>query len=126
MAKSKILVVDDSATDTMLISTPLRAEGYEVITARDGEEALRRLDSDSPDLVLLDVVMPGKNGFQLCRQIRNDARYGKSARHSGDVEGSGSRQVLGHEAGRDGVSHQAVRVSGAARRCPAACLRSSE
>jgi twitching motility two-component system response regulator PilH len=77
VAKSKILVVDDSATDTMLISTPLRAEGYEVITARDGEEALRRLDSDSPDLVLLDVVMPGKNGFQLCRQIRNDARYGK-------------------------------------------------
>ncbi|HEU5330867.1 MAG: response regulator [Thermomicrobiales bacterium] len=77
MAKSKILVVDDSATDTMLISNPLRAEGYEVITARDGEEALRRLASDSPDLVLLDVIMPGKNGFQLCRQIRNDARYGK-------------------------------------------------
>ena len=76
MAKSKILVVDDSATDTMLITNPLRAEGYDVITAKDGEEALRRLDSDRPDLVLLDVVMPGKNGFQLCRQIRNDARYG--------------------------------------------------
>jgi twitching motility two-component system response regulator PilH len=76
MAKSKILVVDDSATDTILITNPLRAEGYDVITAKDGEEALRRLDSDRPDLVLLDVVMPGKNGFQLCRQIRNDARFG--------------------------------------------------
>ena len=76
MAKNKILVVDDSATDSMLICNSLRSEGYEVITARDGEEALRCLDSDRPDLVLLDVVMPGKNGFQVCRQIRNDARYG--------------------------------------------------
>jgi len=76
MAKSKILVVDDSATDTILITNPLRAEGYEVITAKDGEEALRHLNNDRPDFVLLDVVMPGKNGFQLCRQIRNDARFG--------------------------------------------------
>lgn len=75
MAKNKILVVDDSPTDMMVISNSLRANGYEVITARDGDEAMRRLDSDQPDLVLLDVVMPGKNGFQLCRQIRNDARY---------------------------------------------------
>jgi twitching motility two-component system response regulator PilH len=75
MANSTILVVDDSATDTLLISNSLRSEGYIVITARDGEEALRCLDSERPNLVLLDVVMPGKNGFQLCRQIRNDARY---------------------------------------------------
>lgn len=76
MAKQKILVVDDSATETMLISTPLRAEGYDVITAKNSEEALRRLDDDHPDIIVLDVVMPGKNGFQLCRQLRNDARYG--------------------------------------------------
>lgn len=76
MVKNKILVVDDSATDTLVISNSLRSEGYDVVTARDGEEALRCLDSERPDLVLLDVVMPGKNGFQLCRQIRNDARYG--------------------------------------------------
>ena len=75
MAKNKILVVDDSPTDTMVISNSLRADGYEVITARDGDEAMQRLDSDRPELVLHDVVMPGKNGFQLCRQIRNDGRY---------------------------------------------------
>jgi twitching motility two-component system response regulator PilH len=75
MAKNKILVVDDSATETMLITTPLRAEGYDVITAKNGDEALLRLAADRPDLIVLDVVMPGKNGFQLCRQIRNDARY---------------------------------------------------
>jgi twitching motility two-component system response regulator PilH len=75
MAKNKILVVDDSATETILITAPLRAEGYDVITAKDGDEALMRLDTERPDLVVLDVVMPGKNGFQVCRQIRNDARY---------------------------------------------------
>lgn len=77
MAKHTILVVDDSATDTMVIAAPLRGEGYEVITAKDGDEALARLASDAPDLVLLDVVMPGKNGFQLCRQIRSDSRYSR-------------------------------------------------
>ena len=86
MAKNKILVVDDSPTDTLVISNSLRADGYEVITARDGEEAMRRLDSDRPDLVLLDVVMPGKNGFQLCRQIRNDSSV------SGAKSASGSRR----------------------------------
>ena len=75
MAKSKILVVDDSPTDMLVISNSLRADGYEVVTAGDGGDAVRRIDSDLPDLVLLDVVMPGKNGFQLCRQIRNDGRY---------------------------------------------------
>ena len=45
-----------------------------VITAKNGDEALRCLDTNRPDLIVLDVVMPGKNGFQLCRQIRNDAR----------------------------------------------------
>ena len=76
MSKSKILVVEDSVTEMMLIVSPLRAEGYDVVTAKDGDEALKSLDKESPDLVLLDVIMPGQNGFQICRQIRRDARYG--------------------------------------------------
>ena len=76
MARGKILVVDDSATEMMLITTTLKAEGYAIVTASDGEEAIQRLGSEQPDLVVMDVVMPGKNGFQLCRQIRNDARWG--------------------------------------------------
>ena len=48
---------------------------YAVVTASDGEEALKRLDQEAFDLVLLDVIMPGVNGFQLCRSLRRDPRW---------------------------------------------------
>jgi len=71
----RILVVDDSATERQAIVNPLAAEGYQVVAASDGEEALAQLEQYPFDVLVLDVVMPGKNGYQLCRQIRNDARW---------------------------------------------------
>ncbi len=67
----KILVVDDSPTDLRLMSIPLKAKGYEVSTAADGEEALVKAMQIQPSLVILDVVMPKKNGFQVCRQLKS-------------------------------------------------------
>jgi len=75
MALGKILVVDDSATDRAVISAPLVKQGYTVVTANDGGEALTKLEQEAPDLMLLDVVMQGMNGFQLCRKLRRDPRY---------------------------------------------------
>lgn len=75
MAIHKILLVDDSKTDLHQLSTLLGARGYEVSTAENGDEALRRLHDDRPDLILMDVVMPGQNGFQLTRTITRDPRY---------------------------------------------------
>lgn len=66
----KILIVDDSPTELALMGSPLREAGYEVVTAIDGEEAISKVENDNPDLVVLDVVMPKKNGFQVCREIR--------------------------------------------------------
>jgi twitching motility two-component system response regulator PilH len=71
----RILVVDDSATERQAIVNPLAREGYQVVAATDGEEAMAQLEQSHFDLMVLDVVMPGKNGFQLCRQIRKDARW---------------------------------------------------
>jgi DNA-binding response OmpR family regulator len=71
----KILVVDDSATDAAAVSSSLRSAGYTTITARSGEEALTLLEQQRPDLVILDVIMPGKSGFQVCREIKRDARW---------------------------------------------------
>jgi DNA-binding response OmpR family regulator len=75
VSRGKILVVDDSPTDLTVMATPLRRDGYGVVTAHDGQEALARLEGESFDLVLLDVIMPGVNGFQLCRSLRRDPRY---------------------------------------------------
>ena len=66
----KILVVDDSPTELTLMSIPLKEAGYWVVTAIDGEDAINKITAENPDLVVLDVVMPKKNGYQVCREIR--------------------------------------------------------
>jgi twitching motility two-component system response regulator PilH len=71
----KILVVDDSKTELHHLSDILGKRGYVVRTAENGEEAMRRLGEDKPDLILMDVVMPGQNGFQLTRSITRDPRF---------------------------------------------------
>ncbi|MBL8328129.1 MAG: response regulator [Rubrivivax sp.] len=75
MAIQKILLVDDSKTELHHISGLLTRKGYSVRTAENGEEAMSRLREDKPDLILMDVVMPGQNGFQLTRSITRDTRY---------------------------------------------------
>ena len=67
----KILVVEDSPTQMQMIKSALQAVGYNVITAFNGEEALEKARRDHPELVLLDVVLPGKNGFQVCRALKS-------------------------------------------------------
>ncbi len=75
MPIQKILVVDDSKTELHHISDILGKRGYAVRTAENGEEAMRRLEEEKPDLILMDVVMPGQNGFQLTRSITRDVRF---------------------------------------------------
>jgi twitching motility two-component system response regulator PilH len=75
MAIHKILVVDDSKTELYHLSEMLGKKGYQVRTAENGEEAMRRLAEDKPDLILMDIVMPGQNGFQLTRSITRDPRF---------------------------------------------------
>ena len=75
MPIQKILVVDDSKTELYYLSDLLGKKGFAVRTAENGEEALRRLAEEKPDLILMDVVMPGQNGFQLTRTITRDARW---------------------------------------------------
>ena len=75
MPIKNILLVDDSKTELHHLSDILDKRGYSVRTAENGEEALRRLDEQMPDLILMDVVMPGQNGFQLTRTITRDPRY---------------------------------------------------
>lgn len=68
----KILVVDDTQLNVKLLADRLGASGYSIATASSGEEALEKVEQWQPDLVLLDVIMPGMNGYEVCRKIRND------------------------------------------------------
>jgi twitching motility two-component system response regulator PilH len=77
MTIQKILVVDDSKTELHHLSDILGKRGYAVRTAENADEALRRMSEETPDLVLMDVVMPGQNGFQLTRSITRDPRFAK-------------------------------------------------
>jgi len=70
MEKKKILAVDDEPNILMSIEFILEMEGYEVHTARDGEEALETAERVKPDLILLDINMPRRDGYELCRILR--------------------------------------------------------
>jgi len=72
MPVKKILVVDDSPTDRQFLLEGLTRLGYQVVLAESGEEALGKAKSEKPDLVLMDIVMPGMNGFQATRSIARD------------------------------------------------------
>lgn len=72
MAIQRILIVDDSPTERYYLTDILTRNGFTVSVAESGEEALLKLRTDKPELILMDVVMPGANGFQITRTIGRD------------------------------------------------------
>ena len=72
MTAQKVLVVDDSMTQRVILSAILAGQGYEIITANDGAEAVIKATNELPDLIVMDVVMPNLNGFQATRAITTD------------------------------------------------------
>ena len=71
MPGQKVLVVDDSWTELTMMVTPLRNSGFEVVTAVDGDEAIEKVIKERPHCIVLDVVLPKQNGFQLCRKLKS-------------------------------------------------------
>jgi twitching motility two-component system response regulator PilH len=71
----KILIVDDSVGMVRMIQSVLEKEGYKAIGISDPSQVEQTIDSESPSLILLDVVMPERNGFQVCRALKNSQTY---------------------------------------------------
>jgi len=72
--KGKVLVVDDEIYILHILDFSLNAEGYEVITAEDGEQAIEKAQKEQPDLVVLDVMMPKIDGYEACRKMKQDPK----------------------------------------------------
>jgi len=73
--KKTILIVDDEPNIVILMEYLMKHAGYEVVTACDGQQALDYLAENSPSLMILDVMMPNKNGFEVCEEVRADNRF---------------------------------------------------
>lgn len=77
MTASKVLVVDDSAVDLEHLKSIIEGAGYQVITAKNGKEAYEKAKQNRPDVIFMDVVMDGVDGFEACRTITTDRETGK-------------------------------------------------
>lgn len=75
MPKAKILIVDDEPALVKMVGVRLRSIGYEVVEARDGEEGIEKVKSEAPDLIILDIMMPKMDGYEVCHKLKSDKRY---------------------------------------------------
>jgi pilus assembly protein CpaE len=98
---TRILVVDDSPINLKLVSAALTPAGYEIITAQNGREALQRIEGIEPDLVILDVMMPELNGYEVCRRLRQRAHFGQLPIMMLTANDSLEERINGLEAGAD-------------------------
>ncbi len=115
-APAKILVVDDTPQNVKLLRDLLEVKGYAVATAANGEEALARLPVENPDLVLLDVMMPGLSGYDVCRRIREDPADRAAAGGAVHLARPAAGAREGHRSGRRRLPQQAGQPGGAASR----------
>ena len=75
MSKKKILIIEDEDKLAYIVKIRLESQGYDVITALDGQEGLEKARSESPDLIILDVMLPKMDGFKVCGLLKKDSRY---------------------------------------------------
>jgi DNA-binding response OmpR family regulator len=101
MAKDRILVADDNQNIRDALTYLLEDEGYELIIARDGAEALRQVREFRPELVFLDVMMPEVNGYDVCRTIKSDPELKGTYIIILTAKGQVAEQELGKESGAD-------------------------
>ena len=100
--KGKILVVDDEPDVLNLAKIILKKAGFQVFTANNGEDCLQRVDALEPDLILLDSIMPGKNGIEVCRTLKSQLNTQKIPIVIFSASGSMNNKSAALEAGADG------------------------
>jgi two-component system alkaline phosphatase synthesis response regulator PhoP len=101
MMKKKILVVEDEAELTGAIQIRLEQAGYEVLIAYDGQQALEKARGESPDLIVLDLMLPKIDGYKVCRMLKFDEKYKKIPVVMLTARAQEKDESLGYEVGAD-------------------------
>ncbi len=101
MAKGRILVVDDEIYIVHILDFSLGMEGYEVITALDGEQALEKARAEKPDLIVLDIMMPKLDGYETCKVLKAEAETKDIPVILLSAKGRNVDQKIGFEVGAD-------------------------
>ncbi len=96
-----VLVVEDSLTEMEIITSCLQQGGITASTAKSGEEALEKISSDRPDAIVLDVVLPGRSGFEICRDLKAEANTSKIPVIICSTKGSEMDKFWGMKQGAD-------------------------
>jgi two-component system, OmpR family, alkaline phosphatase synthesis response regulator PhoP len=97
----KILIADDEPDILEILSFNLKAEGYDVITAKNGDEAIEKAKKSKPDLIILDVMMPGKNGMEVCNVLRTQPEFAATIIIFLTAMSDESSEIRGLETGAD-------------------------
>ena len=101
MAKGKILVVDDEVYIVHILDFSLGMEGYEVVTALDGEQAIEKANAEHPDLIVLDIMMPKLDGYETCKRLKADDATRSIPVILLSAKGRNIDQKIGFEVGAD-------------------------
>ena len=101
MDRKRILVVDDEIYIVHILEFSLTMEGYNILTAFDGEEGLRVIEQERPDLVVLDIMMPKLDGYEVCRRLRKDERFASLPVILLSAKGRSIDREVGLQAGAD-------------------------
>jgi two-component system phosphate regulon response regulator PhoB len=101
MAKPRILIIEDERGLTDVLTYNLQREGYETVVAHDGQEGLRKAQTNPPDLILLDLMLPGMDGLEVCRQLRASKQTSRVPILMLTAKGEETDQVVGFSVGAD-------------------------
>ncbi|HEY9795173.1 MAG TPA: response regulator [Leptolyngbyaceae cyanobacterium] len=103
-----VLLVEDSLTETEVLSAYLKQAGVTVVSVTSGEEAQIKLQSQKPDLVILDVILPGQSGFELCRELKTNANTQGIPVVICSTKGTDADKLWGSMLGADAYIHKPV------------------
>jgi two-component system alkaline phosphatase synthesis response regulator PhoP len=101
MSKGKILVVDDEIYIVHILDFSLGMEGYEVVTALDGEQALEKVKTEKPDLIVLDIMMPKLDGYEVCKSVKSNSATQNIPVILLSAKGRNVDQKMGFDVGAD-------------------------